>query len=377
MLKSKKVIIFSTVHKILDTRISYRQAKALMDNGYSVRLYGIESEKPDVEGINFSSLKERKSRLKRFLFSFSLFFKLLKDKGDIYHFHDPELIPTGILLALFGKKVIYDSHEHYPDVLLDRYWIPKIFKYIIAVIYNIFEAAGLSLFAGMIVTNEINEKKYMKKNIRLALIRNYPLPEIILAEDDLNNHRFNCTLLYLGKIFEIRGIENLLEIIRIVHQSIPEVRLRLVGELYPDDYGRVLSGKIRSLGLENIVSIEKSVPYFKIKDITRECDIGMMVFKPTLNNMYVTPNKMFEYMAGGLPLIASDFPAMAKIIKEVDSGLLVNPDNKEEVSRSIVQLLRDENLRNRLSRNGYNAVKNKYNWEKESEKFLKFYEEIG
>jgi len=376
MLKSKKVVLFSTVHKILDTRISYRMANTLAENGYKVKLYAVESDKPDIKNVEIIPLKKYRSRFKRFILSLAIFFRLIRDNADIYHFHDPELIPTSIFLSLVGKKVIYDSHEHYPDVLIDRYWIPKPAKKIIASLYNLFEYIGLKLFAGMIVADEMNETKYKNKSINLALIHNYPLEEIILSEEEFENKENNHTLLYLGKIFEIRGIDNLLKMVSIVKNEVPQIKLRLVGESYLSTYKQELLKKIQVLGIEEYVSIEEAVPYCNIKEVTKNSDIGLMIFRPTLNNMQITPNKMFEYMAGGLPIVASDFPAMGSIIRQENCGLLVNPENLQEISDKIKKLLKEKDLRKKLAYNGYKAAVKKYNWKAESKKLTEFYKRI-
>ena len=377
MSKSEKVVVFSTVHKILDTRISYRQVQSLQKAGYQVKLYAVESPDPDIEGVELVHLKKSKFRLSRFINGLTLFFKLKRDNADIYHFHDPELIITGILLAKSGRKVIFDSHEHYPDAIIERHCIPVIFKSIFASFYTTFERIGLRRFSGLIVADEMNEENYKNKNINLALIHNYPLNNIILSEEEIGNKGSGNTLLYLGKIFEIRGIENLLEIMSIVKESIPTVKLRLVGELYPDDYKDVLDKKISALGIESTVSIEEPVPYFKIGEVTRTSDIGLMIFRPTRNNLQIPPNKLVEYMAGGLPIVASDFPAMGEIIRTLKSGVLVDPDNITKAAEEIIELLNDHKLREQMAKNGYKAVKEKYNWETESKKLIEFYNSIN
>src|SRR5690554_5429798 len=103
-----KVCILSSVHNLFDTRIFHKQAKSLLKAGFKVS-YVVQAEQHMIiDGISIIPLKKPKNRLWRMvLTSIELYIKALKERADIYHFHDPELIPIGILLKLAGKKVVY------------------------------------------------------------------------------------------------------------------------------------------------------------------------------------------------------------------------------------------------------------------------------
>ena len=107
--QQKKVCILTSVHSVSDTRIFHKQAKTLLQAGYDVTLIVQHDREEMVAGVKILPLEKPSNRLSRMLgTSWQVWRKAVKQKADIYHFHDPELIPVGLLLKSQGKKVIYD-----------------------------------------------------------------------------------------------------------------------------------------------------------------------------------------------------------------------------------------------------------------------------
>ena len=112
-----------------------------------------------------------------------------------------------------------------------------------------------------------------------------------------------------------------------------------------------------------------------IRDSTK-ADIGIVCFLPEPNHINAIPNKLFEYMAAGLAVIASNFPLWQKIVKEIGSGICVDPLNPKEIAQAINYLHHKKSLVYRMGTKGQKAVLSKYNWEKEKHKLLELYNEI-
>ena len=131
-MKKIKVCHMSSAHIGLDVRIFYKQCISLSKN-YDVSLVICASDKEvhfaKENNINLIQLKQPSSRVNRmFIQSFKCFRSALKTNSKIYHFHDPELIPYGIILRLLGKRVIYDVHEDLPEDIMGKRWIPSYLK---------------------------------------------------------------------------------------------------------------------------------------------------------------------------------------------------------------------------------------------------------
>ena len=148
----KKICHMSSVHSGLDVRIFHKECCSLANNSYEVSLVinANESDRLIAESNNVSlyPLRFEEGRFKRIFLSriTRCFIKALKTKSDIYHFHDPELIPFGVLLSLFGKKVIYDVHEDVPLDILNKSWIPILIRKLLSKFINFIENLHLSFF---------------------------------------------------------------------------------------------------------------------------------------------------------------------------------------------------------------------------------------
>ncbi|GAH82849.1 unnamed protein product, partial [marine sediment metagenome] len=146
-----KICILTSVHPPFDGRVFHKEAKALVKGGYSVALIAQHTKEETVDGVRIVPLPKPKNRFERMTKVVWKLLKLaLKEKADVYHFHDPELIPVGVILKFFGKKVIYDIHENVPKQILNKDWVGNVYvRRLVAFITNIVEKLGAFLFDGI------------------------------------------------------------------------------------------------------------------------------------------------------------------------------------------------------------------------------------
>jgi glycosyltransferase involved in cell wall biosynthesis len=294
----------------------------------------------------------------------------LKQKGNIYHFHDPELIPVGIILKLSGKKVIYDVHEDLPEQILSKYYIPSWQSRPLAAFFKLVEQLASKVF-NYIITATDNIQEKFNKHEKVVAIRNFPILDLFKHTNanhrDLSSH---FKLIYTGGLFEIRGITQIVQALEYVNNN---VELILLGEFAPKEYVNKVRrlkgfGKVRYLG---------KVPFEEVSEYYSSADIGIVCFLPERNHIKAMPNKLFEYMAAGLPVIASDFPLWKKIIDDAGCGICVDPTNPKEIAGAILHLFNNPQLRKQMGENGRRAVEEKYNWKRESERLLRAYEKLS
>ena len=368
---NRKICILTSVHPVFDVRIFHKEAKTLVQTGYDVTIIAQHKGDEKIDGVKIIGLPKPRNRIDRMIRTNLRVLKLsLKQKADIYHFHDPELIPIGILLKLLDKKVIYDVHEDLPEQILSKYYIPYWQRKPLAVFFKLVEQLASKVFDYIITATDNIQEKFNKPEKAIA-IRNFPILDLFKHTNanhrDLSSH---FKLIYTGGLFEIRGITQIVQALEYMNNN---VELILLGEFSPKEYGDEVKkikgfGKVRYLG---------KVPFEEVPKYYSSADIGIVCFLPEPNHVKAMPNKIFEYMAAGLPVIASDFPLWKKIIDDAGCGICIDPTNPKKIAEAILYLSNNPKVRKKMGINGRKAVLEKYNWERESKKLLTAYEKLS
>jgi glycosyltransferase involved in cell wall biosynthesis len=202
---------------------------------------------------------------------------------------------------------------------------------------------------------------YKKINRNIVIIGHFP-PRKFAEKDHQIFNKPSLTLLYAGRLSTDRGLLIYLELLRaLVKRNIP-VQLVLAGVFTP--IGEEEKFKSVSAGLEDSIKFKGWISYPKIYDIYHEADIGLSILLPEKRYVAALPVKLFEYMAAGIPVIASNFPEISSIISSENCGVVVNPQVPiEEIAHLIHQWWKNPSIPKSLGENGRMAVLNKYNWE--------------
>ena len=114
----------------------------------------------------------------------------------------------------------------------------------------------------------------------------------------------------------------------------------------------------------------------KVSELLAQARVGVATLHPDPNYLGSLPTKLFEYMAAGLPVVASNFPLWKEIVEGNKCGLTVNPLDPEEIAHAIEYLINHPDEARRMGENGRQAVLEKYNWETEGKKLLALYEKL-
>lgn len=370
----KKVCVLTTVHHAYDGRIYHKQCKTLSNAGYEVTLIAPMPEKMKKDDeIQLIPISKPRVEWKRFLRTFSIIKLAIGTKADIYHFHDPELLPVGVIIRIItGKPVIFDVHEHYPNAIMSKKYLKNWMKKPIRYIYELIEQICLLFLSGVIYTTDEIGERY--KKYRSCKIENYPLPNMF-QNIDLTKKDPNL-ILYLGGITPIRGVSELVEGFNLVSSVHKEAKLLFVGAFEAEWFEKEIKEKIKILKLEDRVEFKGKVPYEKIRDYLEKASIGIIPYLPVPNHLVCLPNKLFEYLAAGVVPVASHFSHYQKVMNIANSGVSIDPTDPISIKDAILSLLEDEEKIRTMSKNGYIAFHQLYNWEKEGEKLLSFYKKL-
>ena len=370
--KTRKICILSTAHSAFDDRIFHKEAKALVQAGYDVTLIAQHDGDEAVDGVKIIALPEPRNRFSRmFLLAWKAFRLALKQKAEIYHFHDPEVLPWGALLKLVTRaKVIYDVHEDYPEAILSRHWLPKPLRRPIASLFNILEKLLAKRLDCMITATD-----YIKANFREAnviSVKNYPLGDDLPPKCDIQGRsQSRYVLVYAGSLSEEYGVKEIVQALEFLNID-RNVSLRLLGTFNKKSFKQEVYNlpgflKVNYLGWCNRSEVIKNM---------MQADIGLAYDHPVPRLKVAISTKLLEYMSVGLPVIAPNYPLWKDIIEGNDCGVVVEPVNSAALAKAIEYLLKNPELRRRMGENGRRAFLEKYNWKTESKKLLDVYSEL-
>ncbi|WP_339213224.1 glycosyltransferase [Ornithinibacillus sp. FSL M8-0202] len=367
----KRVVHLTTVHHPYDPRIFHKECKSLAKAGFDVTLIAQEAEEASSTGdINHIKLKKYGSRLKRMILgTIDAYRKAKKLNADVYHFHDPELLPVAWLLKKKNNVVIYDIHEDYITSILQKDYINKPVKKIIAKTYKFMEAFFSRKFELCLA-----EKYYKDIYPRGRCILNYPT----INENVIHHQRVNdileSELLYTGNVTHVRGA--------LIHAKIPSIdesiKVHFVGKCSSSVANEMY--QVAKDTKDNLVfeGIDKFVQKERIEAcyLSKNWLAGIALFPPTEHYMKKELTKFFEYMGAGLPILCSNFPVWKDFMETYQCGIAVDPFNDDEIKQAIHYLKSHPEEVRTMGENGKKAVLESLNWNVEEQKLIGWYKEL-
>jgi glycosyltransferase involved in cell wall biosynthesis len=333
--------------------------KLLVVNGESFEEDGV-----DVIGVPsyFSNRWQRFRQVSKALYN-----KALSVDAELYHFHDPEFLPYAAKLVRKGKWVIYDVHEDLPRQLLSKHYIPRLFRKFAAYIVEKLENHYARKLSGIITATEFIRDRFSKMHQQVLDIKNYP----VINEPDLKpvNQNKKAEVFYVGSLTRERGIT---EVVMALEKTNSDIRLNLAGKYAPEAFRNEL---VHLQGWQKVNEIGFA-DRKKVNQLSDRSFAGIVTLHPIINYLDALPVKMFEYMAAGLPVIASDFRLWREIVEENHCGICVNPMKPGEISQAIDHLYVNPEEAQTMGANGRRAVIEKYNWGIEEKKLIDFYKQM-
>jgi len=366
------VVHITTAHASrYNQRIFLKECRTLAKSGRRVALIVADGKGDEtIDGVTIYDIGRAKSRLKRLNNALKVAYKKACElNAEIYHLHDPELLPIGGRLKRRRKKVIFDSHEDIPKQQLQRHDLNVPARYVLSSVYAIYEKQVVRKFDAIVTATPAIRDKFQKFHPLTIDISSYPdLNEFSPLIETINNHSNNVC--YIGRITTIRGIVEIVDAIGLVKCN---ARLLLAG-IFNEPGLR--DKAMQSPGWKRVVELGW-LDRNGIINTLQESSAGLVTIYPAPNHMESQPSKLFEYMAYGIPIVASNFPLWKQIVEGNQCGLCVDPLNPLKIAEAIDYILKNESEKERMSRNGIKAAQNKYNWETEGEKLIKLYDSLS
>ena len=296
-----KIMIISSVHRWDDTRIFHRQAISLSKN-FDVELHACADFKSkEVNGVRVYGIPKWNRKIDRIKNWIILFFRILRSPAKVVHFHDPELVPIGFVIKkITRKKVIYDVHEQVISDISTKTWIPSFLRPVVLRIFLTIEKISVSSFDAIVYTTRIVGERYHEMSKNAVSIENYSSINTF-SDLEIDFKKNKNKLIFLGRIQISRGIDRIINALKIVVEKIPDVEFVVVGDFFSEAYEEKLKSLTQQLGLEKNIRFTGFVPHLETLNFLQNASCGIVTFVRTDITTACLPNKLFEYMASGLP----------------------------------------------------------------------------
>jgi glycosyltransferase involved in cell wall biosynthesis len=323
--------------------------------------------------VPFRTIRFRMLFKKGFLFykffNIRLFFYLIFHKSDLLVSNDLDtLLPNYLVSRLKGIPLVYDSHEYFTN-------LPELTgRHLVRSVWLSIESSIFPHLRNVITVSEPIAEEYEKLyNVRPIVVRNASRNSDAVfpfSREELSVPDNNLLIIMQGTGINIdKGAEELIAALKIVN----DVSLMIVGS---GDVISLLKEQADNLCLGNRVRFIPPLPWGSLMRYTRTADIGMCLEKDTnLNYRYSLPNKLFDYISAGIPVIAGDLPETGKIIRDNDLGIIIPAVTPENIAGALNLLKNNRERQAGLKENAIMASK-KINWEAESKKVIELYSRI-
>jgi len=398
-----KICIISTRHSLDDARVVHKEAKSLANAGHDVclifscneRYEYVRSDRSVIAkgapidgrceymGLKVYGYPKRKGVVGKWRTFLELSRLAVDLRADVYHAHEPDV---SLMIAVRAKKmllkqglrvlVVHDIHEYPPGAVADGY--PRFLKLPVLLAHILWDWLLMKRVDQVFTANNIVKGYALTLNFRMSVDVLYNGPILSLFPQPTERTCLDAGekvwLCHEGSLPFNRGLR---EMIAAVHQLRDKVCLKIVGDVYGAEREWLMQ-EIEDKKLHDTIMITGWLPYEKVGEAINDCHLGLILFRDSINNRLAgPPNKLFNYMNAGLPLLSVDFPEMRQIILDEKCGVLIHDQNTQSIIDAIESLLLNrDNLRN-MSENGQRAIRERYSWEAMERKLLLSYQRLS
>lgn len=398
-----KICMIATRHSLDDARVVHKEAMSLGNAGHDVFLVLSCNDRyeyvrkdgsiiavgkaPNGEVIHmglkvFGCPKRRGlwGKWKTYLELSSLAADL---KADVYHAHEPDLslaiaARTKRLLAKQGSHalVVHDMHEYPPGEPADN--ASQLLKLPILLAHILWNKLSMNWVDHVFTANSIVRGYVLALSHSTSVDVLYNAPSLKLfpqpGPKSWPAGEERLLLCHEGSLPFDRGLK---EMVEAVYRLRDRVCLRIVGDVFGEERAW-LKREIDEKKLHDVITITGWLPYEKVSEAINDCHLGLILFRECIENrMAGPPNKLFNYMNAGLPVLSVDFPEMRQIITEEECGILIYDQSVKAIVDVIETLLGDFDKLRKMGEDGQRAVRERYSWEIMERKLLLSYERLG
>lgn len=368
-----RVVHLTTVHHPADPRIFHKQLKTLHDAGYDARLVAPHDQSETVDGIPITALPKVSGRYRRIVLQRKAYHAARQLDADVYHIHDPELIPVGYLLRqASGAALIYDMHEDY-------WWHGPVEGRLIRML----ERWCFQWADHVVVANEHHHEITQSAPVPTTRIANYfkPIgraPSVAAASHFAGGDTLR--LIYTGVMSDRggRGLSALVRLAKGIKRSALDATMTLAGICPVDRTRRQLSARIERHALKEILQCigwDRYVPWEEMVPHVEQAHVGLVLGTPNPNQTEKIPTKFYEYLHFGLPILCSDFPRWRQFVEQHQCGAVV-PAGDTEAALDVLRRWHDNPSQYQELVKAAWAAAPRYRWESMEPRLVHVYDHL-
>ena len=375
MLRDVIVCHLSPVESRRDERAFSREALPSLGYGLRPRILGPHPGSDRIEGVEFVPLRKSRGRALRILLASRFLRIALKQKADIYHVHSPELIPVGLMLKLiFRKKVVYDTREDFPAMMLTKPYLAPRWRRLMSRIVAGIEGLAARMLDGFVTADSGTLRPHAKRGKSRKLVfynfpnlRYFPEPQMVEKKFDL---------VYRGGLSERAGTFVLLKAMRLLKERGTPVRLLMFGYADNKQTEQMVRDSVLSMGIEKLVTLQGVIPHDDMAATLCQARIAVCPLQRIPKFLNNIPVKVFESWACGLPVIATDLPPIRPFFGATPYGALVKPGDAYGLANAVARMLKSPQRIAEYGCRARQAVVERYNSDLEIRKLLSFYKGV-
>lgn len=366
-MKRQRMAVVTTAHPWGDPRVFERELATCLAWDVEIHVFVSLPEWPQRSGwsadprLTVHLLPFPRRRLARFALALGVWWAVLRQgPWQLVQFHDPELMPAMALLGILQPRtyMLCDIHEDLSLQLASKAYLPPWARLPAVRLTELMHRLARRLFTGFAPATEAIARAWPPEQTRV--VHNYPkalfaLPPGVAGPPD------PVRVLYVGGLSRFRGILVALEAVRLARRRVP-LRLELVGWVMEAEVGRAIAAAVAEGWCLHVPRLSQEA----LAQHAAGAGIGLVTLLPRPNYLEALPTKLFEYMALGVPILASDFPLWRRLVEGSGAGRVTAPE-AHAVAEALVQMSSDPPGLARYAEQGRAAYRERYRWEVEAD----------
>lgn len=300
---------------------------------------------------------------------------------DVVHCCDLDTLIPGLVVARLRRaRVVFDAFECYPLFFSARF--PVLLHTVVQKALHLLERFLCLFVDEMITVSDYLADHYRRFGKPVAILYNCPPKTFMeghsgkrLTEAGFAGRR---RIAHVGGMNRIRGLPEILGCLSLLKGEFGDVLFLNIGDVFGSrEYVKSVWALVEERDLCDHFEVTGWVDPVTVPRYLAGAAAGLILFQPLSHNAIIgLPNKLFEYMAAGVSVVASDFPSIRKVVTEEKCGLLVDPTDPEDIARAIIYLFNNPEEARAMGMNGRRAVEQKYNWDTMEKRLLEVYQDL-